>query len=52
MKLLLEVIGELITLRSPFKVRDPQDLALTMAQWVFLLLLSLTLTALLIALAG
>jgi hypothetical protein len=52
MKLLLEVIGELITLRSPLKIRDPLELALSMAQWVFLLILSLTLTALLIALVG
>jgi hypothetical protein len=52
MKILLQVIGDLITLRSPLKIRDPFDLAQSMAQWVFLLLLSLTITAVLIALAG
>ena len=52
MKLLLEIIGDLITLRSPLKIRDPFELAMSMAQWVFLLLLALTITAVLIGLAG
>jgi hypothetical protein len=52
MKLLLQVIDDLITLRSPLKIRDPFELAQSMAQWVFLLLLSLVLTAVLIALVG
>jgi hypothetical protein len=52
MKLLIDIIGDLITLRSPLKIRDPFDLAMSMAQWVFLLLLSLTITAVLIGLAG
>jgi hypothetical protein len=46
------VIGDLITLRSPLKIRDPHDLALSLAQWVFLLILSLTITATLIAAVG
>jgi hypothetical protein len=52
MKMLLQVIGDLITLRSPLKIRDPHDLALSLAQWVFLLILSLTITATLIAAVG
>jgi hypothetical protein len=52
MKLIIQVIGDLVTLRSPLKIRDPLDLASSMAQWVFLLILSLTITALLVALVG
>ena len=52
MKLLFDIIGDLITLRSPLKIRDPFELAMSMAQWVFLLLLALTITAVLIGLAG
>lgn len=52
MKILLQVIGDLVSLRSPLKIRDPLDLAQSVAQWVFLLLLSLSLTAVLIGLAG
>jgi hypothetical protein len=52
MKVLLQVLGDLITLRSPLTIRGPVDLAQSLAQWVFLLLVSLTLTAVLIALVG
>ncbi len=52
MKVIFQVLGDLVTLRSPLKIRDPFELAQTMAQWVFLLILALTLTAVLIALVG
>jgi hypothetical protein len=52
MKLLLQVIGDLVTLRSPLKIKDPVELALSMAQWVFLLLLALTISAVVIGLVG
>lgn len=52
MKFILQVIGDLITLRSPLTIRDPLELAASMAQWVFLLLISLSFTAVLIALVG
>lgn len=52
MKFILQVIGDLFTLRSPLTIRDPLELAESMAQWVFLLLIALTSTAVLIALVG
>ena len=52
MKVFFQILGDLITLRSPLKIRDPFDLALSLAQWVFLLLLALTITAVLIGLVG
>ncbi len=52
MKMLFELLGDLVTLRSPLKIRDPLDFAMNMAQWVFLLILSLTVTAMLVALVG
>ncbi len=52
MKMLFELFGDLITLRSPLSIRDPFDFAMNMAQWVFLLILSLTVTAVLAALVG
>ncbi len=52
MKLIVTVLADLMTLRNPFRANDPIDLALSLAQWVFLLIVSLAITAAIIGLVG
>jgi hypothetical protein len=48
MRTIFEIIGDLMQLRSPFRANDPVELAMTLAQWVFLLIVALTVTAVLL----
>jgi hypothetical protein len=52
MKSLLEVLFDLFALRSPLKSSSLVDFAVRLAQWVFLLILSLTVTGVLLFFAG
>ena len=49
MKLIVELLGDLMQLRNPAKSPDLVTFAMRLAQWVFLLIVSLTVTGVLLA---
>jgi hypothetical protein len=52
MKVILDALLDLVTLSSPFRSENLLDFAGRLARWVFLLILSLTITGMLLAIAG
>jgi hypothetical protein len=52
MHILLEILGDLMQLNNPWKTQDLVSFAMSLARWVFLLILSLVLTAVVLHVAG
>ena len=52
MKVLIDVLFDLFKLSSPWKSSSLLEFAGRLAQWVFLLVLSLTITGVLLAIVG
>jgi hypothetical protein len=52
MKPFVDFLGDLLQLSNPLKSTDLTGLAISLARWVFLLILALTVTGVLLALAA